>query len=92
MKVKALVSFAGIVTMGKNEVREIKDNDVRESLIRVGYVEEIIQPDLVITGIKTDDNTAENEDKVESEKVPETDKNDEVEEKPKNQSKKKGEN
>ncbi|PGT89209.1 hypothetical protein [Bacillus sp. AFS040349] len=80
MKVKALVSFAGIVTMGKNEVREIKDNDVRESLIRVGYVEEIKQPEVVISGLKADANTVENE-----EKVPET--VEKVEEKPKNQSK-----
>lgn len=41
MKVKALVSFAGIVTMAKGEEREIKDSYVLKDLLRVGYVEEV---------------------------------------------------
>lgn len=41
MKVKALVSFAGQVTMAPGEVRDIKDKVIREDLIRAGYVEEV---------------------------------------------------
>jgi hypothetical protein len=41
MKVKALVSFAGKVTMGKGEVREIKDKSICEDLLHAGYVKEV---------------------------------------------------
>lgn len=40
MKVKALVSFAGQVTMAPGEVRDIKDKAVVKDLLRAGYVEE----------------------------------------------------
>lgn len=43
-RVKALVSFAGTVTMGIGEVGEITDKDVLSGLIEAGYVEEIIIP------------------------------------------------
>ncbi|MCM3599387.1 hypothetical protein M3175_01485 [Robertmurraya korlensis] len=39
MKVKALVSFAGVISMAFKEVREIEDKDICEDLIRAGYVE-----------------------------------------------------
>lgn len=41
MKVKALVSFAGKVSMGLNEVKVIEDQDIYEDLIRAGYVEDV---------------------------------------------------
>lgn len=41
MKVKALVSFAGAVTMGKGEEREITDKTICKDLIQAGYVEEM---------------------------------------------------
>lgn len=40
MKVKAKVSFSGIVSMGLGEVREIDDEEVLRDLLRAGYVEE----------------------------------------------------
>jgi hypothetical protein len=41
MKVKALVSFAGTVTMGKGEVKEIKNKVLINDLLIAGYVEEV---------------------------------------------------
>jgi hypothetical protein len=41
MKVKALASFAGTITMALNEVKDIKDKDVLEDLLRAGYVVEV---------------------------------------------------
>lgn len=40
-KVKALVSFAGLVTMGYNEVRELPEGEVLDDLIRAKFVEEV---------------------------------------------------
>ncbi|MEH7093945.1 hypothetical protein [Neobacillus vireti] len=41
MKVKALVSFAGVVTMALNEVKEIEDKVICDDLLRAGFVEEV---------------------------------------------------
>ncbi|MEL3956917.1 hypothetical protein NST17_06865 [Caldifermentibacillus hisashii] len=41
MKVKALVSFAGKVTMAKGEVKEIKEKEIYQDLIKANYVEEV---------------------------------------------------
>lgn len=41
MKVKALVSFSGIVTMNKGEVKEITNKEIYSDLLRAKYVEEI---------------------------------------------------
>jgi len=41
MKVKALVSFAGDVSMALNEIRDIKEKKILEDLLRAGYVEEV---------------------------------------------------
>lgn len=40
-KVKAKTSFAGVVTMGAGEVREITDAEIVKGLVSAGYVEEI---------------------------------------------------
>ncbi len=38
MKVQALVSFTGCVTMHKNEIQDITDDTVVKDLLRAGYV------------------------------------------------------
>ncbi len=43
MKVKAKVSFAGIVTMGVGEVREV-ESKIADDLLRAGYVEKVEKP------------------------------------------------
>lgn len=39
-KVKAKVSFAGLVTMGAGEVKDIESAELVKDLISAGYVEE----------------------------------------------------
>lgn len=39
--VKAKQSFAGIVTMGAGETREITDEKIVKDLVSAGYVEEV---------------------------------------------------
>jgi hypothetical protein len=41
MKVKALVSFSGLVSMAQGETKEIKDKNVVKDLLNAGYVEEV---------------------------------------------------
>jgi hypothetical protein len=41
--VKAKKSFAGIVTMGAGEVKEITDDAIVKDLLAAGYVEEVKQ-------------------------------------------------
>lgn len=41
MQVKALVSFSGLISMRKGEIREIKDKKIYSDLIKAGYVEQI---------------------------------------------------
>lgn len=41
MAYKALRSFVGIVSMRRNEVREIEDQEVAKNLLRDGFIEEI---------------------------------------------------
>jgi len=38
---KALVTFVGKVSMEKGQVREIKDKDVINDLLKASYIEEI---------------------------------------------------
>jgi len=40
VKIKALVSFAGVVTMGVNEEREV-DAEIAKDLIKAGYAAEV---------------------------------------------------
>jgi hypothetical protein len=53
MKVKALVSFSGLVTMAKGEEKVIKDKEICEDLLKAGYVEELLSTK---KKVKTDDN------------------------------------
>lgn len=44
VKVKALVSFSGIITMTKDEVRDIANKEIYEDLLRAKYVEKVKSP------------------------------------------------
>lgn len=44
MKVKALISFVGKITMNKGDERVIEDELTRNDLIQAGYIEEIKKP------------------------------------------------
>ena len=44
MKYKALVSFAGKISMGEGEVREISDERLANSLLQVHYIEKVEEP------------------------------------------------
>ena len=39
MEYRALVSFSGLVSMRKGEVREIKDKAIVKDLLHAGYIE-----------------------------------------------------
>lgn len=54
MKVKALVPFAGVVTMCPGEEKEIEDPQLVRSLLQAGYIEELKSP-----GAKADDKEEE---------------------------------
>ena len=38
---KAKVGFSGLISMRKNEVREIKDKAIVKDLLKAGYIEEV---------------------------------------------------
>lgn len=38
---RALVSFSGLITMKKNEVKEIKDKAIVKDLLNAGYIVEV---------------------------------------------------
>ena len=44
MKVKAKVSFSGIISMGKGQVKDIADEAIIKDLLKAGYVEEVKDP------------------------------------------------
>lgn len=41
MEYRALKSFAGVISMRRNEVKEIKDQEIVKDLLRGGLIEEI---------------------------------------------------
>lgn len=41
MKIKAKVSFSGVLSMGLGEIRECDNEELLEDLIQAGYVEEV---------------------------------------------------
>lgn len=41
MRIKANVSFGGVLSMGRGEIREYNDKEVLSDLLRAGYVEEV---------------------------------------------------
>ena len=38
---RALISFSGLITMAKGEVREISDNAIAQDLLQAKYIEKI---------------------------------------------------
>lgn len=38
---RANISFSGIISMRKGEVREIKDKKIAKDLLNAGYIEEV---------------------------------------------------
>ena len=38
---RALVSFSGKISMVKNQVKEIKDKEIINDLLKAGYIEEV---------------------------------------------------
>lgn len=38
---RAKISFSGLISMRKNEVREIKDKKIVKDLLNAGYIEEV---------------------------------------------------
>ena len=38
---KAIVGFSGLITMRKNEIKEIKDKNIVKDLLKAGYIVEI---------------------------------------------------
>lgn len=43
MKCKALTSFSGVISMSKNEVRELKDENLIKDLTKAGYIMPLIE-------------------------------------------------
>jgi len=41
MRIKANVSFGGVLSMGRGEIREYNDQEVLSDLMRAGYIEEV---------------------------------------------------
>lgn len=41
---KALVSFGGIISMNKDEIREINDKNIAKDLLDAGYIETVKSP------------------------------------------------
>lgn len=41
MMYKALVSFTGLISMGKGDVREISDISIANDLLKAKYIEEV---------------------------------------------------
>ncbi len=41
MKIKALVSFSGALSMYKGEIKECSDKAILQDLLQAGYVEEV---------------------------------------------------
>lgn len=43
MKYKALTSFSGVISMSKNEVRELINEDLIKDLTKAGYIMPLIE-------------------------------------------------
>ena len=56
MKVRALISFTGIVSMCKGEEREVADKRVLKDLLNCKYVEEVEEKKSTQKGVKKDEN------------------------------------
>lgn len=68
MKIKALCSFAGAISMEKNEVKDCDDSLVVNDLLSCGYVEVVEIPPL--GSIELEKSEPEESEQVEPEKKP----------------------
>lgn len=59
MKIRALCSFAGVLSMVKNEEKECDNEYVVNDLLRAGYVETVEKPLPAKASEKGKDNTQE---------------------------------
>lgn len=41
MKYKAVVSLCGKISMARNEIREIEDEEIAKDLLKAGYIVEV---------------------------------------------------
>lgn len=55
MKVKALLSFSGKISMGTGEIRDIENGEVLKDLLAARYVEEV-KPQKAKKGVKENEN------------------------------------
>ena len=85
-KVKAITSFAGIITMSAGQVGEIEDKAILKDLKSAGYVEVLDKEEQIIE----DEQTSEKEQTVEDEQTSEEQQIVEKDEKKAKSSKKKG--
>ena len=46
MKYKALVSFSGLISMAEGEIRELKDENIIDDLLKAGYISQPAQASL----------------------------------------------
>lgn len=56
MKVKALKSFSGAISMHEGEVREIEDKSILDDLTTAGYIE----PDALKRSVKSNESKRDN--------------------------------
>lgn len=47
MKIKALISFSGLITMGIGEVRDIENKEMVKDLLEAGYVKKVVKADKI---------------------------------------------
>lgn len=47
MKVKALISFGGLISMGIGEVRDIENEDIVKDLLKADYVKRVGKADKI---------------------------------------------
>lgn len=62
---KALKSFSGKISMAKNQVKDIKDENIIKDLLNAGYIEEVKEE---VSKVKEEVEKIENEIKEEVEK------------------------
>lgn len=55
MKVKALISFSGLISMSKGEVRDIANKEIYEDLLKAKYVEKVKTDNKKSVVIKNED-------------------------------------
>lgn len=47
MKIKALISFSGLITMGIGEVRDVENKEMVKDLLEAGYVKKVVKADKI---------------------------------------------